>query len=136
MHKKQIGVLGRSSYAAMAFASAALTLGGGCAKKHVSMPHSTLGKVVIYRNGVAYYERTARPVKGKLTVAVPSATAVPAAFVICGVIVPLPHVPAAVIWYTLPLQVTYPVLPSADSVVLWLIIHLSSDNKKAPAVSR
>ncbi|MBK9072685.1 MAG: carboxypeptidase regulatory-like domain-containing protein [Myxococcales bacterium] len=71
MHKKQIGVFGRSSFAAMAFASAALTLGGGCAKKHVSMPHSTLGKVVIYRNGVAYYQRTARPVKGKLTVAVP-----------------------------------------------------------------
>ena len=55
----------------VAGASAALT---GCGPKHsnfVKVDDVALGRVVIYRNGVAYYERRATVKGGFLTVSVP-----------------------------------------------------------------
>jgi hypothetical protein len=55
--------------------SAALgSFGAGCAPKHASfvkVDEVALGRVVIYRNGVAYYERRATVSGGVLTVSVP-----------------------------------------------------------------
>src|SRR4051812_48906157 len=38
---------------------------------HISVDNAVLGRVVIYRNGVAFYERTAKVVNGKVVVGVP-----------------------------------------------------------------
>ena len=46
----------------------------GCGPKHASfvkVDEVALGRVVIYRNGVAYYERRATVMGGTLTVSVP-----------------------------------------------------------------
>src|SRR4051812_47172237 len=37
----------------------------------IAVDNAVLGRVVIYRNGVAFYERTARVVGGKVVVSVP-----------------------------------------------------------------
>ena len=57
-------------------ALAAMTAGTstGCSPKHASfvkVNDVTLGRVVIYRNGVAYYERRATVTGGFLTISVP-----------------------------------------------------------------
>jgi hypothetical protein len=39
--------------------------------KHIAIDNAVLGRVVIYRNGVAYYERTVRVVDGRVAVKVP-----------------------------------------------------------------
>jgi len=55
--------------------TAALTLsfGTGCARvKPVEAPKTKLGNVIIYRNGVAYFERYAEPGQKELTLRVPS----------------------------------------------------------------
>src|SRR5471032_737477 len=52
----------------------AAALATGCAPKHSSFVHVddvALGRVVVYRNGVAYYERRATVSGGVLTVSVP-----------------------------------------------------------------
>src|SRR4051794_40003177 len=52
----------------------ATALAAGCAPKHstfVKVDDVALGKVVVYRNGVAYYERRAQVMGGQLTVSVP-----------------------------------------------------------------
>ena len=54
--------------------AAALSTAGGCGPKHatfVKVDDVALGRVVIYRNGVAYYERRATVSGGVLTVSVP-----------------------------------------------------------------
>ncbi|HET6582210.1 MAG TPA: hypothetical protein VFG69_02160, partial [Nannocystaceae bacterium] len=43
---------------------------GGCAGRHVKAPDAPLGRVIIYRNGVAYFERRAM-VQDELTLDVP-----------------------------------------------------------------
>ena len=55
-------------------AAAALTLAIGCAapQTHVRIDDASLGKVVVYRNGVAFYERRARLTGPTLTVQVPA----------------------------------------------------------------
>ncbi len=50
-------------------ALAATGCGGGL--DHVKAPDSALGRVVVYRNGIAYYERRATPKEGKLELTVP-----------------------------------------------------------------
>src|SRR5262245_28595997 len=51
----------------------ALVLASACAhtQNHISVDGAVLGRVVIYRNGVAFYERTARVVDGRVSVHVP-----------------------------------------------------------------
>src|SRR5580765_7089512 len=52
----------------------AAALSGGCGPKHanfVKVDKAALGKVVIYRNGVAFYERRTTVAGGTLTVSVP-----------------------------------------------------------------
>ena len=52
----------------------AAALAVGCTPKHssfVKVDDVALGKVVVYRNGVAYYERRAQVMGGQLTVSVP-----------------------------------------------------------------
>jgi hypothetical protein len=44
---------------------------GARAPCHVAVDKVPLGKVVVYRNGVAFYERRAQVAGGKLTVRVP-----------------------------------------------------------------
>ena len=51
--------------------AAALAGCGPRAIRHVSVDKVPLGKVVVYRNGVAFYERRAQVAGGKLTVRVP-----------------------------------------------------------------
>ncbi len=51
------------------FVTAALL--SGCAANFVKVQDSALGRVVVYRNGVAYYERKAVPKRGRLKIAVP-----------------------------------------------------------------
>ncbi|HEY5928163.1 MAG TPA: carboxypeptidase regulatory-like domain-containing protein [Kofleriaceae bacterium] len=41
------------------------------APRHISVDNAVLGRVVIYRNGVAYYERTAKVIDGRVSVKVP-----------------------------------------------------------------
>ena len=41
------------------------------APKHIAVDGAVLGRVVIYRNGVAFYERTAKVTDGRVTVQVP-----------------------------------------------------------------
>ncbi|HEY4181228.1 MAG TPA: hypothetical protein VGM90_30495 [Kofleriaceae bacterium] len=53
------------------FVLAAALLAGCAAHQHGSIDGGVLGRVVIYRNGVAFYERTARVIDGKVTVHVP-----------------------------------------------------------------
>ncbi|CAN5914609.1 hypothetical protein BH11MYX2_BH11MYX2_14910 [soil metagenome] len=50
------------------FVLAAALLAGCAAHQHGSIDGGVLGRVVIYRNGVAFYERTARVIDGKVTV--------------------------------------------------------------------
>ncbi|MBL8620508.1 MAG: hypothetical protein JNK64_04365 [Myxococcales bacterium] len=50
---------------------AALAACGPRAPRHVAVDKVPLGKVVVYRNGVAFYERRAQVAGGKLTVRVP-----------------------------------------------------------------
>ena len=38
---------------------------------HISVEGAVLGRVVIYRNGVAFYERTAKVIDGRVSVHVP-----------------------------------------------------------------
>ena len=45
---------------------------GGATTSYVKSETTTLGRVVVYRNGVAYFERTARVDDDKLTLAVPA----------------------------------------------------------------
>jgi len=45
---------------------------GGATTSYVRSEATTLGRVVVYRNGVAYFERTARVDDDKLTLAVPA----------------------------------------------------------------
>ena len=55
--------------------AAALTT--GCGPKHASfvkVDNVALGRVVVYRNGVAFYERRATVTGGTLTVSVPPVT--------------------------------------------------------------
>src|SRR5260221_13274757 len=52
----------------------AAALGIGCGPKHssfVKVDNVALGRVVVYRNGVAFYERRATVSGGTLTVSVP-----------------------------------------------------------------
>jgi hypothetical protein len=53
------------------FASASVLVGCGGSQASYVGTDTTLGKVVIYRNGVAYFERYAEPRDGKLTISVP-----------------------------------------------------------------
>jgi hypothetical protein len=54
------------------FASLALVLAAcGSTPKHISSKDAVLGRVVIYRNGVAFYERTAKVQAGRVSVQVP-----------------------------------------------------------------
>lgn len=54
-------------------AALALSTGAGCAKvKPVEAPKTKLGNVIVYRNGVAYFERYADPGQKELTLRVPS----------------------------------------------------------------
>ena len=46
-------------------------LAGCAAQQHASIDGGVLGRVVIYRNGVAFYERRATVSGGTLTVSVP-----------------------------------------------------------------
>src|SRR5262247_2578342 len=39
--------------------------------RHISVEGAVLGRVVIYRNGVAFYERTAKVIDGRVSVHVP-----------------------------------------------------------------
>src|SRR5688572_19783615 len=50
----------------------ALALSSACAPKDYVKSDVALGRVVVYRNGVAYYERRARVEKEQLTVHVPA----------------------------------------------------------------
>ena len=55
-------------------AAALTTVSAGCGPKHASYVHVdnvALGRVVVYRNGVAFYERRATVMGGVLTVSVP-----------------------------------------------------------------
>jgi hypothetical protein len=45
---------------------------GGATTSYVKSDTTTLGRIVVYRNGVAYFERTARVDDDKLTLAVPA----------------------------------------------------------------
>jgi hypothetical protein len=45
---------------------------GGATTSYVKSETTTLGRIVVYRNGVAYFERTARVDDDKLTLAVPA----------------------------------------------------------------
>jgi hypothetical protein len=45
---------------------------GGATTSYVKSDTTTLGRVVVYRNGVAYFERTARVTDDKLTLSVPA----------------------------------------------------------------
>lgn len=45
---------------------------GGATTSYVKADTTTLGRIVVYRNGVAYFERTARVDDDKLTLAVPA----------------------------------------------------------------
>ncbi len=56
----------------LCFSALALVGCGGAATSYVRSDASTLGRVVVYRNGVAYFERTARVDDDKLTLAVPA----------------------------------------------------------------
>src|SRR4249919_567871 len=61
----------KKSLAGFLLASA---LAFGCGPKHASFVHVdnvALGRVVVYRNGVAFYERRATVMGGVLTVSVP-----------------------------------------------------------------
>jgi len=51
--------------------AAALATSGCGARQSTHIDGGVLGRVVVYRNGVAFYERTARVVDGKVTVHVP-----------------------------------------------------------------
>lgn len=54
-------------------AAFALSTGAGCAKvKPVEAPKTKLGNVIVYRNGVAYFERYADPGQKELTLRVPT----------------------------------------------------------------
>ncbi|MBP6633796.1 MAG: hypothetical protein KBG28_31505 [Kofleriaceae bacterium] len=60
--------------AALLLSTATLAPSAGCGpnlKSHVKVDQVSLGRVVVYRNGVAYYERRAQVTGGRLTVAVP-----------------------------------------------------------------
>lgn len=59
----------RPALAACALAS--LTACGAAHDTYVRGDDSALGRVVVYRNGIAYYERRATPVDAKITLAVP-----------------------------------------------------------------
>ena len=48
-----------------------LAILSGCMFHHHTGEGAVLGRVVVYRNGVAFYERTARVIDGKVTVRVP-----------------------------------------------------------------
>ncbi|PKN55386.1 MAG: hypothetical protein CVU56_21630 [Deltaproteobacteria bacterium HGW-Deltaproteobacteria-14] len=48
-----------------------LTAACGTYASHVEADDATLGRVVVYRNGIAYYERTAQVTDGSLTLTVP-----------------------------------------------------------------
>jgi Domain of unknown function (DUF4139)/OmpA family len=53
-------------------AALSLSLSAGCAKPlPVVAPNTTLGSVIVYRNGVAYFERYAKPGQKELTLRVP-----------------------------------------------------------------
>ncbi len=62
----------RNLCAALALAALGLTAPAGCARKHraIEVPDAPLGRVIIYRNGVAYFERHAT-VEGELVLDVP-----------------------------------------------------------------
>ncbi|HHH29696.1 MAG TPA: DUF4139 domain-containing protein [Polyangiaceae bacterium] len=54
-------------------AALALSVSTGCARvKPVEAPKTKLGNVIVYRNGVAYFERYAEPGQKELTLRVPS----------------------------------------------------------------
>lgn len=65
--------LARILFATVATFSAASALGGcgGSLKSHIRVDDVALGRVVVYRNGVAFYERHAFVKGGRLTVVVP-----------------------------------------------------------------
>jgi hypothetical protein len=60
----------RKLLAAVLFSSA-VAVGCGGNLNHIKVDQVALGRVVVYRNGVAYYERRAEVTGGKLTVTVP-----------------------------------------------------------------
>jgi hypothetical protein len=62
----------RRSTLLLSCTASALVL-AACASRpqHISIDNAVLGRVVIYRNGVAYYERTVRVVDGRVAVKVP-----------------------------------------------------------------
>ncbi len=60
------------SAAALLVVASLLAACGGLHSSAVQSDGAALGRVVIYRNGVAYYERRATVEDGKLTIAVPS----------------------------------------------------------------
>ena len=62
----------RNLCAALALAAVGLTAPAGCARRHraIEVPDAPLGRVIIYRNGVAYFERHAT-VEGELVLDVP-----------------------------------------------------------------
>jgi hypothetical protein len=63
-------MLGNKTFAALILA-AAFAL-GGCAANKPIVTDTTLGSVIVYRNGVAYFERYAEPGQKELTLRVPT----------------------------------------------------------------
>lgn len=76
MRKALVSVLARLTPAGvplLALAAAPWLIGCGAATtSYVRADPTTLGRVVVYRNGVAYFERTARVQGSELTLAVPA----------------------------------------------------------------
>jgi len=62
----------RSRLALLALLAAASAPGCGRFTSHVEVDKSALGRVVVYRNGIAYYERHAKVDADKLTLRVPA----------------------------------------------------------------
>ncbi len=66
-------VLVRSAQMAASLVALSSLIGcGGATTSYVKADTTTLGRIVVYRNGVAYFERTARVDDDKLTLAVPA----------------------------------------------------------------
>jgi hypothetical protein len=59
-------------YVAALLATAALAVGCGSPASNVRSDQATLGRVVVYRNGIAYYERRAQVDGDRLTLRVPA----------------------------------------------------------------